>query len=149
MSQPRTIWDALLPFGIFAVLGTILLIVGGIVAASNINTRNMLVQVEGSVVDFQTASGSDGDVMYAPVVEFTAQDGRRYEFVGNVRSRPAEYALEQKVTVLYDPANPQGAILESFMELWFAPALFGFIGSIFAFIGYVGVYFAVRPRTDR
>jgi hypothetical protein len=35
------------------------------------------------------------------------------------------------------------------MELWFAPALFGFIGSIFAFIGYVGVYFAVRPRTDR
>ena len=56
-------------------------------------------------------------VSYAPVVRFVTSDGREIEFHGRGGS---DRALSQgdRVTVVYDPANPIRARIVSFLDLW-------------------------------
>ena len=53
--------------------------------------------------------------MYAdyPVVRYTPEGGRAIEFRSTIGSSPRAYHEGQTVTVLYDPAAPQHAIIEA------------------------------------
>jgi len=50
------------------------------------------------------------------------------------------------VTVLYRPENPEMAHLQSFLEQWFLPLLFGSLGVIFTSIAAGVVAYGVRKR---
>jgi len=64
-------------------------------------------------------------VSYAPVVRFTTSDGRDIEFHGRGGSETA-FGQGDRVTVIYDPANPIRARIVSFLDLWLpAAAAFG------------------------
>jgi Protein of unknown function (DUF3592) len=56
-------------------------------------------------------------VSYAPVVRFTTGDGREIEFHGRGGSDRG-FAQGDRVTVIYDPANPIHARIVSFLDLW-------------------------------
>ena len=60
-------------------------------------------------------------VSYAPVVRFTTGDGREIEFHGRGGSGTT-LAEGDRVTVIYDPANPIRARIVSFLELWLPDA---------------------------
>jgi hypothetical protein len=54
---------------------------------------------------------------YAPVVRFTTAEGREIEFHGPGGGGTA-FARGDRVTVVYDPANPIRARIVSFLDLW-------------------------------
>ena len=56
-------------------------------------------------------------VSYAPVVRFTTGEGREIEFHGRGGSETA-LAEGDRVTVIYDPANPIRARIVSFLDFW-------------------------------
>jgi hypothetical protein len=56
-------------------------------------------------------------ISYAPVVRFITGEGREIEFHGRGGSETA-FAEGDRVTVVYDPANPIRARIVSFLDLW-------------------------------
>jgi hypothetical protein len=55
-------------------------------------------------------------------VRFDASDGREIEFHGRGGSG-TDYAEGDRVTVIYDPANPMRAHIVSFIDLWLPSAV--------------------------
>jgi hypothetical protein len=122
---------------LFAVIGTILLIVA---IGALITTRSFMktaIQAEGSVVALsdRSSSGKLGGVYY-PV--FTFKDKYEHEFtiISSSGSNPAAFSVGEKVTVLYDPLIPVRARIKSFGQSWLFPTVFGGIGLLFAGMGY-------------
>lgn len=67
------------------------------------------------------------------VVEFIAADGRKFEVAQG--SSSTGITSGDKVRVLYDPHNPQRAIVEGFWDQWAAPLLFTVMGLLFLAAG--------------
>ena len=65
------------------------------------------------------------------MVEFTTADGRRLRFRSDSASRFDPYVVGQPVAVLYDPAEPQQARIDSGTLRWVLPAVFIAIGGVF------------------
>lgn len=59
---------------------------------------------------------------YAPIVRFDTSDGRAIEFHGRGGSG-TDYTAGDRVTVIYDPANPIRAHIVSFIDLWLPSAV--------------------------
>jgi Protein of unknown function (DUF3592) len=77
----------------------------------------------------------DGTATY-PVVEFETADGRSIRFEARAAVILARRKIGKPVEVLYDPADPQQAIVDDRVEIW-APAL------IFAAVGIMFILFAL------
>ena len=71
---------------------------------------------------------------YHPVIRFRTQLGTVSTFTSGSGSYPARYEIGDKVTVMYDPANPSEARIRSW-EIWFPPILFMVIGVLPVAIG--------------
>jgi hypothetical protein len=59
-----------------------------------------------------------------PVVRYRATDGQEVVFRSNFGARPSPWRPGQPVTVLYNPANPQEARIETSARSTGLPALF-------------------------
>jgi hypothetical protein len=75
-------------------------------------------------------SSGDGDMpgTYAPRFEFKTPDGESWSVLSSTSSIPAGFRVGEEITVLYDPANPHTAKIDSAMQLWFMPLLLGIVG---------------------
>ena len=93
------------------------------------------VSADGRVIDLIAERDSDGDDMYYPRVRFVTAAGEPVEFTGSVGSSPAAFDIGEAVAVLYDPADPGDARIDSFFQLWFGPLILGFLGFIFTTVG--------------
>lgn len=96
----------------------------------------------GTVIGQDANPGIDGgNDMYAPIVEFQLPDGRKITFTEKVHSSAglldilyralSKFVLKRdhdKVSVLYDPNDPQKARVNSFGTLYFIPAFLFLIG---------------------
>ncbi len=123
---------------IFAVIGLVMLLAA---AYSGVSTQRFLAsaaQAEGVVVEMV------GGETQAPVVAFTAPDGRRVQFQSSVSSNPPGFHVGEQVRVHFDAANPDDARLDSFMHLWFVPVFLGGMGSIFGGVGFFILYLPWR-----
>lgn len=100
--------------------------------------RRNATRAAGAVIRIEARSFRDSkrrtSVSYSPVVRFRAADGREVEFTG-LGSNPPGYREGDPVTVLYDPARPSGARIESFRELWLGPLSFAAFGLLFTGAG--------------
>ncbi|MFC1878813.1 DUF3592 domain-containing protein [Chloroflexota bacterium] len=84
---------------------------------------------EGQVIELVREMFNPGSPgIYCPVVRFAAPSGEEIEFKSEHGSRPSMYKVGQKVTVLYDPANPEQAEIRSKVGRWLVPAVMTFIG---------------------
>lgn len=61
---------------------------------------------------------------YVPVVRFRTAAGQETTFRGFVGSRPPAHRTGDIVKVLYDPANPARATVDSVMVVWLLPIIF-------------------------
>jgi hypothetical protein len=103
------------------------------------------VRAEGTVVDLQYDEDSDGSGVYRPLVEFVDAGGSRRTFLSSYGSYPAPYDVGDKVGVLYNPADPADATVDSFGALYLGPLIVGSLGLVFALIGgFAEVYHARR-----
>lgn len=99
-------------------------------------------RARGTVVELLVRS-SRGHPTYRPLIEFTDSGGRAVRFEHNVSSRPAAYEVGEAVEVLYAPQASDDAALDSSFILWMGPAILGFLGAIFTFLGGIGSFLFV------
>ena len=139
-------------FGIFTVLGVVFLIIG---AATYLHTRRFLdtaVAAEGVVLEnlgrMDNSSNNYGSSRYYyPRIRFRTADGQDISFVSSSGSNPPSYSINETVKILYDPGQPDRAMVHSFVGLWLLPTIFGGIGAVFASIGLVAI--VVKSLNDR
>ena len=70
----------------------------------------------------------NGTVNYAPIFTFAADDGKVYTVTANTATNPPGFEIGQTVRVLYRKADPGGARLPSFWQLWFLTICFLMLG---------------------
>lgn len=89
---------------------------------------------EGTVVDLVGGASGNSTAWY-PVIAFETADRRSVRFRSAAGTNPPAYAPGEPVRVLYDPANPKDARIDSKFMIWGAPSGLGAFGVIFASIG--------------
>jgi uncharacterized protein DUF3592 len=133
---------ALLLIGVLFVLLGFAMLIGGVVAAvkqSRQSARNL--SATGTVVDLVKRvinPGSGG--VYCPVIDFATSTGHAVRFESQFGTMPATHRLGQKITVRYDPSNPQKAEVDSATSGWLVPGCM--IGMGVGFLG-MGLVFLV------
>lgn len=79
--------------------------------------------VTGTVIEMQESSSPDsGCCTYSPVIEYQV-NGQTYTIEGGIASDPPQYSVGDQVAIVYDPANPQTAQINSLAENWLMPVL--------------------------
>lgn len=78
-------------------------------------------------------------IMYAPLVKFTTHTGTHITFKGQTYSDTAHYKVGDSIGVIYDPAHPEGALIDTWSETWFWPWLATALGA-FLILGGIGTY---------
>lgn len=68
------------------------------------------VEAQGEVISMTSSCDSDG-CTYAPLVRFKPDDGEMVTFQTDYYSSPPEYRTGQRVTVVYDPEQPEKAVI--------------------------------------
>lgn len=131
---------------LFAGIGSGLLVV----AAQFINADRAIAgagrQAQGIVVDIVGARGYRGRIAYQPIVSFTDHTGQQRYFTSQVSSNPPAYEKGESVAVLYDPARPDKAMIDSFIDRHLGSLIFGVMGTIFAVLGAGALIGLVRQR---
>ncbi len=70
----------------------------------------------------ESSSAENGCCVYSPVIEFVAND-QTYSFEGDTASDPPAYKVGEKVSILYDPADPNTAQINKWTERWLFPII--------------------------
>lgn len=91
-------------------------------------------KAQGRVVALVPHRGDDSTT-YAPTVEFLAKDGKTVTFTDSVSSNPPSHQEGDVVPVLYDPAKPEDAHIDSFWDLWLGQVILGVLGTVFTLVG--------------
>jgi hypothetical protein len=120
---------------IFFAIGLAMLAVALVVGGLAVSFRMGAERVTGTVIENELRHYSDGN-SYCPIVQFNTRLGQSYTHRSDVCSWPPSFDVGQQVTIYYDPASPNNSQLDSFMGVWFIPALFTFMGAIFGGVGY-------------
>ncbi len=77
----------------------------------------------GVVTRLEESNTSEGYCcVYSPVVEFEA-NGQLYTFENDNASSQSDYEIGAKVSVLYDPADPNTAQINTFTDRWLFPII--------------------------
>lgn len=88
---------------------------------------------DGVIIRNEKSTGRS--TVYYPVARFTADDGRTYESKGHSGTYPAEYEINDRVPVHYDPAQPTNAYIGSFLGVVADTFLSVALGSLFVWFG--------------
>lgn len=132
--------------GIFAAVGLVFAIGAAIVFLKDRSFAANGVRAPGTVIEMIGSRDSDDGYTYKPVVEFRDADGQPHVFSSSVSSSPPQYSTGEAVTVIYAPGSPDRAIIDSFVDRYLMPLIFGGLGTLFTIIGF-GILFArVRGR---
>jgi hypothetical protein len=131
--------------GIFAAIGVVFAAIAAWVHLEDRRFAAGGTRAQGTVIEMVGSSDSDG-YSYRPVVEFRDADGQRHVFASNASSNPPRYSTGEAVAVIYDPAAPQQAVIDGFMDRYFLPLVLGGMGTLFAAIGFGLLGFWLRAR---
>jgi len=85
----------------------------------------------GTVVELsheKIAPGNPG--AYDPIITFTLSSGEAITFTSDVGKQPSNFKVGQKVTVRYDPDDPQKAKVVSGLSKMLVPVILAFIGVV-------------------
>lgn len=117
------------------VFGTIFVAIGLATCCESYWFVRHSVSAQGNVIELRLVTQTDSDGQestgYAPVFTFIAQNGNPYTAISRSNSNPPQYKVGDSITVLYEPDNPSRARIDSFLDLWFLPVIFGGIGAAF------------------
>lgn len=134
---------------IFTGVAALMLLIAGIASVNNILKVSREKSAPAVVVEMTRRleyDENDSDRVigeaYFPVVEFTANDGKRRSVQLSEGSWPPAHEIGEEVTVLYDPSRPLDARIKSFGSsalMWILPGITGILG-----VAFLGAVIAVR-----
>lgn len=128
-------------WGIFAGLGTLFVVVGVIMAINVFNYENAI-DTTGVITEITRYRDSDGDSSYDVYVSYYVDD-EKYNSVLN--SYSSSFYEGKEINIYYDKTNPRKIGVKSLDLL---VLIFPGIGSIFAIIGYLGVFVNVSKKRN-
>ena len=96
--------------------------------------RKTAVEAQGAVIGLReglsTGAHGESSTVYYPIIRFADKAGQDHTLYSSSGSDPPAYEVGERVSVLYDPANPKEAKVNSFTGLWLWPLLLGIIGGL-------------------
>jgi hypothetical protein len=110
-----------------------LLALGGSCYSRSVAFKKTAVEAQGAVVELKEGSGGgpgNHHTVYYPVVRFADKAGQDHTLYSSSGSYPPAYEVGERVSVLYDPANPKEAKINSFSNLWLWPLILGIMGGL-------------------
>lgn len=126
----------------FAGTGAIILAAAGLLFLRARRIERESVTAPGEVVALAESTSGEGRISYAPVVQFTTAAGRTIRFTDRLGTNPPSNKVGDKVTVSYDPDDPEGARIAG--SWLFLPMLIAVIGAAFLAGGLIVVLVAAR-----
>lgn len=91
--------------------------------------------VTGIVISMEKHTDSDSSsVSYSPVIEFIPDSEQSVIFSSSSSSSDPDYLIGDEVAVLYDPADPEKARINSEFEIWGLSVILTSIGAVFLLI---------------
>ena len=120
------------------VFGSVGFVLGALALFFLIRTRAFIGrsrEAKATVTQMVYSSDSDGGGGYSPIFRFRTLEGQEIEAREKLRTNPPQFKAGQTIDVLYDPDNPQKARIKKWFNLYFLPALLGFLGLVFGGIG--------------
>lgn len=124
---------------IFLAVGALLLVIALFSTVNTVRALAREVSAPGQVVEMTIRQSYDSETRitkeyYYPVVEFNLPDGTSKQVQLSEGSWPPEYEVGQPVTILYDPAKPLDARIQSpssTLLKWILPGILGILGISF------------------
>jgi hypothetical protein len=105
-------------------------------------------ETQGRVTDLQQKTDDEnGLVNFYPVFTFVSQDRQTHTVTSNAGSNPPGFAIGDRVPVLYRSADPEGAKIKSFGQLWGLAIGLCIAGSITGTIGFL--FYLWLKKIDR
>ncbi len=99
------------------------------------------VETQGTVIELAEHTSNDGTT-YAPVVQFQTKNNRPVTFVSSTWSIPPEYAVNDRVTVVYLPEHPEQAEIKGAGTVLLI--IFAVLGSLLIIAGVIFMVFTLR-----
>lgn len=127
-------------FSVFAAVGLVMLLLASYFYSAERNFVKHGIRTEGTVSELDADRDSDGDLHYYPIVTFTTLQGQTVTFRSRTGSNPPAYEVGERIGVVYDPANPQGARHTGWFSLWGVTFIFTLLFTIFGGVGFVGLW---------
>ncbi|MBV2366093.1 DUF3592 domain-containing protein [Streptomonospora nanhaiensis] len=120
-------------YGVLLASGALFAGVGGAMALRILRLRRGGVRVPGVVVGRAVSRDPGEAPSYAAVVEFTTREGRRLRVRQQVYSSSNRLRAGRRVTVAYDPRNPERAdVVEAWSQL--TGAVVFLLGGVFGLV---------------
>lgn len=137
-------------FWLFAAIGIGMLVGEGFYVRQEWSFVERAQKAQGIVTNIEThvSSGSRRSTTYAPHVKFTLPDGSVHEFTSGMSSSRSPYAVGQPVKVLYDPAKPEEAEIDSWLAIWGGPGILGILGIAFTAVGVGSLVLGWRRKRE-
>lgn len=135
-------------FWIFSVIGIGMLVGEAFYVNSEWTFVQQAQKAQGTVLELvrHVSSGRNRSVTYAPRIRFVLPDGSNHEFTSTMSSSNPGYSVGQPVKVLYNPAKPDEAEVDSLLAIWGGPAILGFLGLVFTAVGAGSLIMALRRK---
>jgi hypothetical protein len=132
---------------IFSIpMALVLLVVGGGIVWFGLYIRgNMqatiatMIPAEGRVVALETRERPGKQSTYRPIVEFVSETGQSVRFTDSTGSNPPAHRVGDTVEVLYDPATPEFAMVNSFFNIHGVSLIPLIVGGAFTLFGAVAL----------
>jgi hypothetical protein len=121
--------------GVFAIAGLLCLAIALGSAVQRAALIHSGLRAEGSVIAKREVGRLRGGARaYAPIVQFTANDGRLYSVTSDFAGPEAAYRFGEHLRVLYQAGHPERARIDAFAPLWTLPLVTGALGAAFSFL---------------
>lgn len=120
-------------YGIFLTAAAAMLVAALVTGVAAVQAKFVEQSVQGYIVDMVAGEDATGTAVDFPVIRFTLADGSR-QTVRTAGSAPSAYKVDDPVTILYDPAQPDQAYIASSdaaLNRWIAPAITSFLSVVF------------------
>jgi hypothetical protein len=128
---------------VFGGIGSVMLVVAGIVYYYEQAFLAKAVLVRGEVIGLELGRGS-----FFPIVGYTTEEDQTIRFTASFGSNPPPYRKGDAVDVYYDPEMPENAKLGGFFSQWLMVLIFGGLGVLFTAIA-IGSFLLIRkPSTE-
>lgn len=114
---------------IFAGVGLILLVIGGVIAAQNKNTVRKGERIVGTVVRIDYKSDGGG----AAVIQYEWQ-GQTWLYRSHTRSNPPAYSEGEKVDIYVNPEHPDEIVVDTFVDRWMGPFILGTVAVLLVIV---------------
>jgi hypothetical protein len=115
---------------VFSAIGIFLAVCG-----AGTTFRSVRLVLGGTLTQATVVGHKFEEDCYFPIVEFADHSGRSCHVTSSTGSGNKPYDEGQRVTILYNPAKPQDAVIRAFWRLWLYPLVLTAFAVLFILSG--------------